>query len=121
MTTSQCPRGIAREPSVGLQVYSSALHRPLAIYHYLASTFLRCLTFLAILVMTYKVRLHRQPQYLRELINDHLPARFLRSSNNAILIVPSTKTATATRAFRVAAARIWNYLPITIRNETSLH
>jgi len=47
----------------------------------------------------------------------------LRSSNNALLIVPSTKTITAARAFHVGLAfpQIWNNLPITIRNATSLH
>jgi len=50
-------------------------------------------------VMTYKVRLHQQAQYLRELINDYLHARFLRSSNNALLIVPSTKTVTQLTLF----------------------
>jgi len=49
----------------------------------------------------------QQPQYLRELLND-LPAR---PSNNALLIVPSTTTVTAARAFRVAALQIWNNLP----------
>jgi len=74
-----------------------------------------------ITVMTYKVRLHQQPQYLRELISDYLPARSLWSSNNTFLIVPSIKTVTAARAFRVAAPHIWNNLSITIRNATSLH
>jgi len=69
-----------------------------------------------IAVMTCKVRLHRQSQYLRELINDYLPARSLRSSNNGLLIIPSTKTVTAAHAFRVAVPHIWNNLPITIRN-----
>jgi len=57
-----------------------------------------------IAVVSYKVRLHQQPQHLCELVNDqrlYLPARSLRSSNNALLIVPSTKTVTDARAFRV--------------------
>jgi len=35
--------------------------------------------------LTYKARLHQQPHYLRELINNYLRARSLRSSNNALL------------------------------------
>jgi len=40
-----------------------------------------------IAVMTFKVQLIQQPQYLSELINDYLPARCLQSSNNALSIV----------------------------------
>lgn len=74
-----------------------------------------------IAVMTYKVRFHQQPQYLRELIYDYMPARSLRSTNNVLLTIPSIKTATAARAFRVAAPQIWNNRPITVRSATSLH
>jgi len=35
--------------------------------------------------LTYKALLHQQPHYLRELINNYLRARSLRSSNNALL------------------------------------
>ena len=63
-----------------------------------------------IAVMTYKVRLHQQPLYLREYINDHLPARSLRSTNKMLLTTVTTKTATAARAFRAAAPKIWNSL-----------
>jgi len=71
--------------------------------------------------ITYNVRLHQQPQYLCELINDYLPARSLRSSNNALLIVPLTKILTAAHVFHIAAPQIWNNLPITIIYATSLH
>jgi len=40
-------------------------------------------------------RIHQQPLYRQEYINDHLPHWSLRSSNNVQLTTPTTKTATA--------------------------
>ena len=74
-----------------------------------------------IAVMTYKVRLHQQPLYLREYINDHLPARSLRSTNKMLLTTVTTKTATAARAFRAAAPKIWNSLPITVKSASTIN
>jgi len=56
-----------------------------------------------IAVMKYELRTHQQPSYLHEYINDYVPVRTLRSVDRALLRVSSTKTATAARAFRVAA------------------
>lgn len=53
----------------------------------------------------YKMRIHQQPLHLREYINDHLPARSLRSTNKVLLSTASTKTETAARAFRAAAPK----------------
>lgn len=74
-----------------------------------------------IAVMTYKVRLHQQPLYLREYINDHLPARSLRSTNKMLLTTVTTKTATAARAFRAAAPKIWNSLPVTVKSASTIN
>jgi hypothetical protein len=73
-----------------------------------------------IATLTFKVRLHHQPSYLHELINEHQPVRTLRSSGTSLLAVPPlTTTATASRAFHVAAPKIWNGLPIAVREATS--
>jgi hypothetical protein len=73
-----------------------------------------------IAALTYKVRLHQQPSYLLHHITQYQPARSLRSSNSMLLTVPPTKTATAARAFCVSAPTIWNSLPSTVRDTSSL-
>ena len=74
-----------------------------------------------IAVMTYKVRLYQQPLYLREYINDYLPARSLRSTDKMLLTTVTIKTETATRAFRAAAQKIWNNLPVTVKTATTIN
>ena len=74
-----------------------------------------------IAVMTCKMRLHQQPPYLREYINDHLPARSLRSTNKMLLTNATTKTETAARAFCDAAPKMWNNLPVIVKTATSLN
>lgn len=68
-----------------------------------------------IAVLTYKARLHRQPSYLHDLIQDYIPPRVLRSSDAHLLSVPSAHTKTASRAFCVAAPTVWNSLPLSVR------
>ena len=46
--------------------------------------------------------------------------RVLRSSADEFLAVPRTRTVLATRAFSVAAPKLWNTIPIDIRNSLSL-
>jgi hypothetical protein len=70
--------------------------------------------------LAYKVRLHQQPSYLLQHINQYQPARPLRSSNSMLLTVPPTKTVTAARAFCVSAPTVWNSLPTTVRDTSSL-
>ena len=66
-----------------------------------------------ILVTVYKC-LHQphSPQYLRDLLWQHIPARLLTSSNDpSCLVVPRTRTAIGDRAFAACAPRLWNSLP----------
>ena len=65
-----------------------------------------------IAVLTYKVRNRRQPTYLSSMITDYKPARFLRSAVSD-LVIPRTETVTASRAYRIAASKVWNSLPAT--------
>ena len=76
-----------------------------------------------IATMTYKLRLHHQPSYLFELINDYKPVRCLRSSSSALMKLPplnKSRTQTAARAFSLASPKIWNSLPAAVRESTSL-
>jgi hypothetical protein len=67
------------------------------------------------------VRLLQQPLYLRECINDHLPARSLRSINKMLLTTIKTKTETAAHALHAAAPKIWNSLPVTVKTTTTIN
>ena len=62
--------------------------------------------------LTFKVRLHHQPIYLPELVVDHVPNRSLCFSDKVLLVVPRTKTVTASRAFHVTAPKTWHSLPL---------
>ena len=67
-------------------------------------------------VLTYTTRATHVPQYLAELLVDRPITRTLRSSaDTSVLVTPRTRTKRATCAFSSAAPRIWNPLPISIR------
>ena len=63
------------------------------------------------------------PTYLSDLLQPMIPSRSLRSSKHAHLQYtpgPRTYTRYGDRAFSVAAPKLWNNLPINIRNATSI-
>ena len=70
--------------------------------------------------IVFKTRIHHQPGYLDNLLVDYEQPRVLRSSADEFLAVPRTRTVLATRAFSVAAPKLWNTIPIEIRNSLSL-
>ena len=72
--------------------------------------------------MTFKVQLYHQPAYLSGLVVEHGQTRLLRfaNRNQALLVVPRIKTKIASRAFRVAAPKTWNDLPLDIRTTASI-
>ena len=76
-----------------------------------------------ILLLTYKSLNELAPVYLRDLLVKHEPSRALRSSNKNLLALPSTKTKATygDKAFSNTAPRLWNSLPIEIRNANSVH
>ena len=74
-----------------------------------------------IAMLTYKLWNHRQSAYLSSMIIDYKPARFLRSAVSDLLVIPRTKTVTASRAFRIAALKAWNSLPATVRSSNSIN
>ena len=74
-----------------------------------------------LLLITYKIRHGRAPEYLAELVKDYTP---LRSTAQNLLELPSNReVATAyygKRAFSVSAPSLWNKLPLNIRNANSV-
>ena len=62
------------------------------------------------------------PPYLSNLLHHYEPPRSLRSSNNNNLIIPRThKITMGDRAFAAIGPKLWNALPINIKNSTSLN
>ena len=74
-----------------------------------------------VLLLTYK-SLHGQgPQYLKDLLVWHRPARSLRSANSLQLDIPRTNFKTfGDRAFAAAAPKMWNSLPSYLRECSSV-
>ena len=72
--------------------------------------------------IVFKTRIHHQPEQstLDNLLVDYEQPRVLGSSADEFLAVPRTRTVLATRAFSVAAPKLWNTIPIEIRNSLSL-
>ena len=74
-----------------------------------------------VLLLTYKALNNLAPVYIEELISPYQPGRSLRSSHQCLLRVPTVRTVSyGERAFSHAAPRLWNSLPITLRNCSSL-
>lgn len=69
--------------------------------------------------IAYKVRQTGCPAYLASSVVEYAPTRQLRSSSSLLLQSPSTRTVIARRAFSQAAPRVWNDLPIDIRNSVT--
>ena len=70
-----------------------------------------------IAALTFRCLQNSAPRYLQSIIERYVPGRQLRSATRPTLLrVPSTKTVTyGSRAFSVAAPRIWNELPDELR------
>uniref|UniRef100_A0A803U1N2 Reverse transcriptase domain-containing protein n=1 Tax=Anolis carolinensis TaxID=28377 RepID=A0A803U1N2_ANOCA len=77
-----------------------------------------------VLALAYKALNGSGPAYLSERVSRYDPPRSLRSSDEALLAVPSASqvrlAGTRDRAFSVVAPRLWNALPIEIRQAPSL-
>ena len=74
-----------------------------------------------VLLLTYKSLHGLGPHYLKDLLHPYSPSRSLRSSSKGQLVIPRTRLkATSDRAFHAAAPSLWNSLPNTIQNATSL-
>ena len=70
-----------------------------------------------LLLLTFKSLNNLAPVYLNNLIPSYITNRTLRSSNKNLLNIPKTNSKTyGDRAFSVAAPRLWNALPLSIRS-----
>uniref|UniRef100_A0A8C6LWY4 Reverse transcriptase domain-containing protein n=1 Tax=Nothobranchius furzeri TaxID=105023 RepID=A0A8C6LWY4_NOTFU len=74
-----------------------------------------------ILVFVFKSLNNLAPGYLSELIHPYVPTRSLRSADQHLLHVPSSRCKSrGERAFSVCAPKLWNHLPLPIRLSSSL-
>lgn len=73
-----------------------------------------------ILLYIYKALQGEAPAYIRSMLDLQVPTRTLRSgSNGPLLAVPLARRAFGDRTFSVEAPRLWNSLPIRLRQATS--
>ena len=69
-----------------------------------------------ILILTFRCLHGLAPAYLSQLLHPYLPARSLRSSNLLLLKITKTRSKSyGDRAFQNSAPKIWNSLPLNIR------
>ena len=69
-----------------------------------------------VLTITYRARHGQTPTYISELIESHSTTRSLRSADQHLLAAPRTRLVTkGDRAFKAAAPRLWNALPLQIK------
>ena len=74
-----------------------------------------------ILVLTFKCMRGLSPVYMSTLLEEHKPARTTRSVSTHLLAQPKTKLKTAgDRCFSSAAPKLWNGLPLGLRNSASV-
>ncbi len=88
-------------------------------WHVLKKRVLRSLH--KIIFLVFKSLNSLAPPYLSDLLSEHRPIVSLRSSNQRLLrILKSKLKSRGDRAFSVAAPRLWNALPSSIRFATSI-
>ena len=73
-----------------------------------------------IATLTFKLLQHSSPAYLGSLIQPYVPSRALHSHGQQLLAQPHVRTSICSRAFRAAAPKIWNSLPLFTRLSLSL-
>ena len=74
-----------------------------------------------LLLLTYKSLNGLAPVYINELLYHYTPCRSLRSSDSNFLAIPKTTTITyGDRSFAAIAPKLWNQLPLAIRQSDSV-
>ena len=77
-----------------------------------------------ILLIIYKALHGLAPSYISDLLTNYTPRRTLRSSSLALLQPPTSREVSTSyygnRVFSVAAPKLWNNIPLTIRKADSL-
>jgi hypothetical protein len=76
-----------------------------------------------IALLVFKTLRGMAPSYICELITEQTPGCYaLRSDNQQLLKIPRTKSKTfGDRAFAVAAPKIWNSLPQSIKDSNNIN
>ena len=69
--------------------------------------------------IAYKVRQTGCPAYLASSVVEYMPTRPLRSSSSLLLQSLQTRTVIACLAFSQAAPKVWNDLPLDIRDSVT--
>jgi len=70
--------------------------------------------------LTYNALHTGRPPYLTDLVQFHTTPKSTRSSSTQLLFVPHHNLSFGSRAFRVSAPKVWNTLPLHIRQSQSL-
>ena len=74
-----------------------------------------------LLTLTYRCLNNLAPSYLSDLLEQYRPNRKLRSSDALLLKVPKSRTKSyGERAFQNSAPRLWNSIPLSIRQSETL-
>ena len=74
-----------------------------------------------VLLLVYKALNGLAPQYIRDLLQEYQPSRQLRSSSRDMLEIPKSRTVRyGDRSFAVCAPKIWNNLPLAVRQCVSV-
>ena len=74
-----------------------------------------------LLLLTFKALSGMAPSYISDLLVPYQPSRNLRSADTNLLCVPRSQLVTyGDRAFSIAAPKLWNSLPVHLRNCPSL-
>lgn len=68
--------------------------------------------------LTHAVVHTKQPAYLNDLLLPHNPSRLLRSSGQSLLTTPRIRLTLTNQSFHIAAPKIWNSLPLRLRQNT---
>ena len=72
-------------------------------------------------LLVYKSLHGLTPSYISDMLQTHTPARSLRSSKSNLLTVRKSRTSYGDRAFSVAAPKLWNSLPDSIKQSSTLN
>jgi hypothetical protein len=74
-----------------------------------------------ILMSVFKCLKNLMPQYLCDLVQPYVPKRSLRSADRSLLVLPIPKKRIGLQAFQFIGPKLWNDLPLNIRQCQSLH
>jgi len=74
-----------------------------------------------IATLTYQLVTFGQPTYLFSVLIPYQPQRSLRSVSQNLLSIPRCNSSFGQRSFSYCAPKIWNELPLSVRQSPSLH